>query len=38
MELALLCDITLAARTAVFVDSGHFEHGNLVPAMGSMSQ
>ena len=34
MELALLCDITLAADTAVFVDSGHFEHGNLVPGDG----
>ena len=34
MELALLCDITLAAETAVFVDSGHFEHGNLVPGDG----
>jgi enoyl-CoA hydratase/carnithine racemase len=34
MELALLCDITIAADTAVFVDSGHFEHGNLVPGDG----
>jgi enoyl-CoA hydratase/carnithine racemase len=34
MELALLCDIVLASDTAVFVDSGHFEHGNLVPGDG----
>ncbi|MEO5840574.1 MAG: enoyl-CoA hydratase/isomerase family protein [Acidimicrobiales bacterium] len=34
LELALLCDITIAADTAVFVDSGHFEHGNLVPGDG----
>jgi len=34
MELALLCDIVLASETAVFVDSGHFEHGNLVPGDG----
>src|SRR2546423_517028 len=34
MELALLCDIVLAAEHAVFVDSGHFEHGNLVPGDG----
>jgi enoyl-CoA hydratase/carnithine racemase len=34
MELALLCDITIASDTAVFVDSGHFELGNLVPGDG----
>jgi enoyl-CoA hydratase/carnithine racemase len=34
MELPLLCDITIASDTAVFADSGHFEHGNLVPGDG----
>ena len=34
LELALLCDITIASDTALFVDSGHFEHGNLVPGDG----
>jgi enoyl-CoA hydratase/carnithine racemase len=34
MELPLLCDIVLASDTAVFVDSGHFVHGNLVPGDG----
>ena len=34
LELALLCDITVASETALFVDSGHFELGNLVPGDG----
>jgi enoyl-CoA hydratase/carnithine racemase len=34
MELALLCDVVLASDTAVFVDSGHFDAGNLVPGDG----
>ena len=34
MELAILCDIVLAAEHAVFVDSAHFEPGGLVPGDG----
>lgn len=34
MELPLLCDIVLASDTTVFIDSGHFVHGNLVPGDG----
>jgi enoyl-CoA hydratase/carnithine racemase len=34
MELPLLCDVTIASETAVFVDSGHFVQGNLVPGDG----
>jgi enoyl-CoA hydratase/carnithine racemase len=33
-EIPLLCDITIASETATFSDSGHFEHGGLVPGDG----
>lgn len=34
MELALLCDIVLASKDAVFEDAAHIRHGNLAPGDG----